>query len=297
VSPEDEKGSYSEIEMSKMKRMNKTIQKLDCCPVAGNEHEFGRRKTFCLNCCGSHICIALAFIFIPIPFVGMNIMIGVIEGQERLMYHPSTDSETIWGEIINLVGNPVDRAELFKDMYDNGEAHDNIFLTGDSHMFWASNVNINDRGHYVLPEQAKELISNGRNVFTDSYKLKEKEAKIGVEVMPSSTSSQGIYDYLLESGLADWQAAWASEVVVGVFKHYNPHFTDIEMTSHGIGFVHITQNEATFEYFRACVFRAFRQSVLYWTARVIRGANEWDEDDLKRYPEDWETEAGYKWYW
>uniref|UniRef100_A0A6S8FV53 PhoD-like phosphatase metallophosphatase domain-containing protein n=1 Tax=Aplanochytrium stocchinoi TaxID=215587 RepID=A0A6S8FV53_9STRA len=283
--------------MSKMKRMNKTIQKLDCCPVAGNEHEFGRRKTFCLNCCGSHICIALAFIFIPIPFVGMNIMIGVIEGQERLMYHPSTDSETIWGEIINLVGNPVDRAELFKDMYDNGEAHDNIFLTGDSHMFWASNVNINDRGHYVLPEQAKELISNGRNVFTDSYKLKEKEAKIGVEVMPSSTSSQGIYDYLLESGLADWQAAWASEVVVGVFKHYNPHFTDIEMTSHGIGFVHITQNEATFEYFRACVFRAFRQSVLYWTARVIRGANEWDEDDLKRYPEDWETEAGYKWYW
>jgi len=253
-----------------------------------------KKQAACILCCGSWSCIIIGFIFFIGPIIGVSMFLKFAEDQERLIYHPETDTATIFGEVINWVGSPVDRAELFKDMYDVGATEDNLWVVGDNHMHQAANVRIGDFGHRIAPDQSEAVRDSGRNVFTDvEYNAfaRNNEGKLGVEWLPSSTSSGGLYDMLIEGFERESTINLLNNFVSNMLLKFNPHWTHFDSASHGIGYFHITEEKTVMQFFRSDIYFPFKETVLYWQGEVERGANEWGE--MQSFRKYWKDIGGY----
>ncbi len=235
-----------------------------------------RVRAGCVACCGSRGCGAcgfLGFVLIIVISVLCSKILDKANSSDRLVYYPETEAYSVFGETIKLIGSPIDRAELFKDMHDNGATEDNLWLVGDMHQHQAANVRIDDLGHRIVPDEVKKAKDQGRNIFDDYDNI--PNPKLGVEWLPSSTSSNGALDEFLLLTPKRAIAEAITSVYSALMMHFNKHWTYFDPASHGMGYVHIDATQATMEYYKADIYFPDQPAIFDWRGTVRKGDNEW----------------------
>lgn len=167
--------------------------------------------------------------------------------------------------------DPLSRADLLKGLSDSGKFTNssNVILSGDLHFFGAHNLRQSAVGHRIVTGN-----TSGWNI-PDYHGLTEEEDRVGIEWLPTSTSSRNVDESLAR--IVPFQEF--IDVVVGlanaVLYWSNPDMLSADSSQHGIGYLHITEDETAFEFYRNNAYFPFRTSKLAWTGSVKRYQNIW----------------------
>lgn len=150
-------------------------------------------------------------------------------------------------------GVPQERENFFRFLRHN-HINNNIVLTGDMHMNWASDLN----------EDPNSIINYGPITGRGS---------VGVEFAPSSVSRGGA-DETIRGAIGDFLgsniiAKIGSDIVSHVLKLSNANAKYVEWSQHGYGIVDIDCNRAVFEFWWTPILKSTKEQTLgsQWTCR------------------------------
>lgn len=145
-------------------------------------------------------------------------------------------------------GAQQERTDLINFLADN-EIRNNLFVTGDMHMNWASDVAA-DPGSY------------------DTYNPDTGEGSWGIEFAPSSISRGGADENVrgalggTDAEGASFAAYLASGAVSNVLANTNPNAQYMEWTNHGYGIVDMKPDLVTMEYWWTQILKETNHEIL-----------------------------------
>ena len=160
-------------------------------------------------------------------------------------------------------GYPLER-ERFCELLREEGVEDNLFLTGDMHMNWCSDVTEN-------PAQGLYDPGDGTG----------EHHSVGVEFAPTSISRGGADETIwgaingfLPSDVAERVSVGISRIVERKLSAVNRNVQFMEWTEHGYGVVHLTEEAATLEYWWTPLTPRSPQQRLGAQLRVPRSSDE-----------------------
>jgi len=227
------------------------------------EKKLARLWTCCFGC-GIVTFLCVLAIWLAILILGRQTLRSSHQVETGVLNPFATD--------YNPDGHPVDRAETLKDLADaSAFSSGNIFVTGDMHMLAVSNLRQTTEGI-----QLKEEIfaaNPGRNLMNVST-LTEKEDRVAVEFLPSSTSSRNIDDFFVArvpfQGMIDLGTGIVQRAIV---RDNLAHFEKFDAAAHGMGYLHLAPDETRLLFYSASIFFPFETAKLAWEGKIKNGTN------------------------
>ena len=262
-----------EVEASVLALSSDSARKVE---EAGSIHWRTKRDRMawtCVKCCGGKKCIVcgVCVTFLPILLSIIVLVIGsiVITSEDDTGRLNPFAKSTTWDE------NAIDRAELMKDIADTRTPtqNGNIFISGDMHMLAVNDVKQSSAGHRILPGRditARNIPDYAATVANESFD------RVGIELLPSSTSSRGVDDFLYLHVPFASVIQFVADTVGGIIQRGTEDMLHFDTVQHGVGYIHLDEGRAEMEFYRNDIFFPFRQSELTWRGNALAGQNRWN---------------------